>query len=41
MPVVVALTGLVHGVNVVKVCVEDQADTELLSLEQAERICHS
>ena len=38
---VVALSGAVQGVNVVKVCVDDHADTELLPAEHAERICHS
>ena len=41
MPLVTGLSGAVHGVKVVKVCVDDHADTELLSLEQAERTCHS
>ena len=39
--VVVGLSGAVQGVKVVKVCVDDQADTELLSVEHAERTCHS
>ena len=39
--IVVGLTGVEQGVQVVKVCIEDHADTELLSLEHAERTCHS
>ena len=34
-------TGVVHGVKVVKLCKEDHNETELLSVEHAERICHS
>ena len=41
IPVVVAFNGLVQGVNVVKLSVADHADTELLSVEHAERTCHS
>ena len=39
--IVVGLTGVEQGVQVVNVCIEDHADTELLSLEHAERTCHS
>ena len=39
--VVLELEGTTQGVRVVNVCIEDHADTELLSLEHAERTCHS
>ena len=34
-------TGIAQGVKVVKLCKEDHRETELLSKEHAERICHS
>ena len=41
MPVTTGFVGAVQGVKVAKLSVDDQAETELLSLEQAERTCHS
>ena len=39
--IVVGLTGVEQGVQVVKVCIQDHADTQLLSIVHAERTCHS
>ena len=41
MLAVVAFWGGVHGVKVVKSCVDDHEDTEVVPGEHAERICHS
>jgi hypothetical protein len=41
IPVVTGFNGAVQGVNVVKISVEDQADTEELPAEHAERTSHS
>ena len=41
IPEVTGLSGLVQGVNVVNNWILDQADTELLPEEHAERTCHS